>query len=235
MKILATVCARKGSKGVRNKNIRMVNGKPLIFYTIDLLKRWGKADRIVCSTDSLEIAKCAREAGAEVPFMRPAELATDTMGKIPVLKHALTSCEKEYGHRFDIVVDLDPTSPLRKKADLDAALKLFKSSKVDLVYSVAPARKNPYFNMVELDEKGVPHLSKKLNRKVIRRQDAPKVYELNASIYIYDRDHLLKMDSVFDGKAAIYVMEDSSAVDIDSETDLHFVEFILTRGLFKYD
>jgi CMP-N,N'-diacetyllegionaminic acid synthase len=235
MKILATVCARKGSKGVRNKNIREVHGKPLIAYTIELLKRWNKADRIVCSTDSEDIARAAREAGALTPFLRPKELATDEAGKIPVLKHALVTCEKEYGTKFDIIMDLDPTSPLRQLADLDAALALFHSKKVDLLYSVAEAKKNPYFNMVELDENGFPRLSKKLPNKVVRRQDAPKVYELNASIYIYDRDHLMKMDSLFTGKAAIYVMDAPSAVDIDNEVDLHFVEFLLERGLFKYD
>jgi len=235
MKILATVCARKGSKGVRNKNIREVHGKPLIFYTIELLKRWNKADRIVCSTDSEDIANCAREAGAETPFLRPKELATDEMGKIPVLKHALTTCENEYKTKFDLVVDLDPTSPLRTLADLDKALDLFLSKKVDLLYSVAEARKNPYFNMVELDKKGFPRLVKTLPNKVVRRQDAPKVYELNASIYIYKRDHLLKMDSIFTGQAAIFIMDAPSAVDIDHEIDLQFVEFLLERGLFKYD
>ena len=235
MRILATVCARKGSKGVRNKNIKTVCGKPLIFYTIDLLKRWGKADRIVCSTDSEDIAKIAKESGAEVPFLRPKELATDEMGKIPVIKHAVTFCEKEYGTKFDAIVDLDPTAPLRKMEDLDKALEIFMKKKADLVYSVAEAKKNPYFNMVELDEKGAPHLVKTPKVRLARRQDAPKVYEMNASIYIYDRDHLLATDDLHSGKVAIYVMDAPSAIDIDREIDLQFVEFLMERGFFKYE
>ncbi|MFX1483471.1 MAG: cytidylyltransferase domain-containing protein [Promethearchaeota archaeon] len=152
MRILGTICARGGSKGVKNKNIRELDGKPLIYYTINTLREWGKADRIVCSTDSPEIAKLANKYGAETPFLRPKDLASDTAPKIPVIKHALHYCENEEGVNYDVVVDLDPTSPIRTTSDIDGALQNFIDKKADVLYSVTEAKKNPYFNMVELDE-----------------------------------------------------------------------------------
>jgi len=235
MKILATVCARKGSKRLKNKNIRMLNEKPLIFYTINILKKWGKADRIICSTDSKEIAEVAVRYGAEVPFVRPANLATDETSKLPVLQHAVKVCEKLYNTKYSIIFDLDPTSPIRKASDLDNAFNLFLNKKPDVLYSVCKARRSPYFNMVELNDKGYAHLSKPLKKKIYRSQDSPSVYDMNASIYIYKRDFLLQSSSVHSGKAVVYIMEDIAAFDIDREIDFKFIEFLLEKGVFKFD
>ena len=124
MNILITICARGGSKGVKDKNIRLLSGKPLITHTIDLAKNWDKASKIICSTDSDRIAEVARQSGAEIPFIRPVELATDSVGKIDVIRHALINCEKKYNLRYDIIVDLDCTNPMRTIEDLDNCLKI---------------------------------------------------------------------------------------------------------------
>ncbi|MEF8847731.1 MAG: acylneuraminate cytidylyltransferase family protein [Candidatus Thermoplasmatota archaeon] len=234
MKILSTICARGGSKGVENKNIRELQGKPLIAYTIEYLKNWDKADTMICSTDSKEIAGYAKKYGAEVPFLRPKNLATDKTAKFPVLQHAVKVCEKHYNEKYDILVDLDPTAPIRKQEDIEKAFVKFKNSNADVLYSVVEARKNPYFNMVEVDDQGYAHLSKKLEDTVVRRQDAPKVYDMNASIYIFDRDFILKNDGLHDGKEIIYVMDDISSFDIDREIDFEFIEFLLEKEVFQF-
>ena len=229
MKILVTICARGGSKGVKNKNIRELAGKPLIFYTIDAAKKWGKATRIVCSTDSPQIAEVAKECGAEVPFMRPPELATDEAGKVSVIRHTLVECQKIYGEKYDLVVDLDVTSPIRTSEDLEGCLKLYEKVHPDVVFSVLNAQRNPYFNMVEIDKDGFAVLCKDAG-EVLRRQDAPKVYDMNASIYFYNPKFLLSSEdvSIYSAKKKMaYVMEDDSAIDIDSELDFKIIEFLL--------
>ena len=134
MKILATVAARGKSKGVKNKNIRNLLGRPLISYTIEQLNRWGKFDKFIVSTDSKKIAAIARCYGVEVPFMRPAKLAGDNAAKIDVLRHALLEAEKYYNMRFDVLVDLDATAPIRQISDLDKCLKIFKEQKPKTFY-----------------------------------------------------------------------------------------------------
>jgi CMP-N-acetylneuraminic acid synthetase len=233
MKVLGTICARGGSKGVKNKNIREIAGKPLIAHTIEYFKKWKKADRIVCSTDSKKIADIAKKYGAEIPFLRPAELATNTAPKIPVLQQLVKFCEKQDNIKYDTIVDLDPTAPLRKRKFLEEAFKKFLENDTYNLYSVTKARKNPYFNMVELDENGYAHLCKESN--IVRRQDAKLVFELNASIYIYNRDFLLDTNALHSDKTIIYEMPSIASIDIDSELDFVFVEFLLKNGVFKFD
>lgn len=229
--LLATVAARGGSKGVKDKNIRPLLGRPLIAHTLLQLRAWGKQARLVVSTDSEAIAEAARAYGAEVPFLRPAELATDASGKMDALRHCLEGCEDHYGSRFDAVLDLDATAPVRRTADLDAMLGLYVKSGADCVFSVTPARKSPYFNMVELNADGSVSLSKALPGAVRRRQDAPKVFDMNASIYVYRREFLLdpanKMP--YSGRAFAHVMGEEAAYDIDTELDFAIVEMIMAR------
>lgn len=234
MRILGTICARGGSKGVINKNIRLLNGKPLISYSITALKAWGKANRIVCSTDSKKIQNIAKEYGAEIPFTRPAELATDDANKLDVLKHLLNICEEEENEKYDYIVDLDPTAPLRTVEDIKSAFNKLLNSDATLIYSVYKADKNPYFNMVELDKNGYAHLSKMPEKNITSRQKAPIVYSMNASIYIYRRNFLIETKSILNGKNIIYEMSDLS-IDIDRQIDFNFIEFILKNGMFKFD
>ncbi len=233
MNILVTICARGGSKGVKDKNIRPLMGKPLIAYSIEQAKRWARTTDIVVSTDSEAIAAVAKEYGAQVPFLRPAELAGDTTPKVPVIQHALRNTETVLNKKYDLVVDLDTTSPIRHKDDLENCYQEFVAKKPRLLFSVVKAHKNPYFNMVEVDKAGFAHLCKPLPDRVTRRQDAPIVYNMNASIYFYDRDALLQgfdNGSFFD-RSIIYEMDELSAHDIDREIDFKFVEFLVTERL----
>lgn len=239
MNILITICARGGSKGVKGKNIRLLAGEPLIAYTIATAKRWGKASNVVCSTDSEEIAEVARKFGAEVPFLRPADLASDTAGKIPAIRHALQACEKIYREKYDLVIDLDATSPIREVEDLNKCLEIFKEKNADVLLSVVESRKNPYFNMLELNEEGFAKISQTKGgerARILRRQDAPKVYDVNASVYVYSRSFLLDESNttvLSTDKLAVHVMPEISSVDIDSELDFKFIEFLVEKGLVK--
>ena len=228
MKILATICARGGSKGVPGKNIRPLCGKPLIAYTIETAQRCRLIDRIIVSTDSPQIADIARATGAEVPFTRPEELATDDAPKLAAIKHAVRFLETEQGYHSDIIVDLDPTSPLRTAEDVEACIRIVRDEGADNVFSVIKAHRNPYFNMVEVVD-GRVQLVKCLASAVVRRQDAPPVYDMNASIYAWKRYALMNNDSLFLETTRIYEMPEW-AKDIDGETDFKFAEFMIKEG-----
>lgn len=230
--LLITICARGGSKGVKGKNILLLAGKPLIYYTIEQAKQWGRARHIIVSTDSKEIAKIAEGYGVEVPFLRPVELATDESGKIPAIRHALIASEKKYEEKYNSVMDLDTTSPLRKVSDLENAYKLFLDRKPKTLLSVVPAHRNPYFNMVELGRNGKAYVCKP-SEKFTRRQDAPDVYDANASIYLYNRDYLLDENSktVISDNSIIYIMDPISRTDIDSELDFKYIEYLVKENI----
>ena len=232
MSILGTICARGGSKGVKNKNIRNLMGKPLIAYTIEQALNWGRASEVVVSTDSEEIADVAKKCGALVPFMRPKELAADDSPKIPSIRHAMLKCEEVYKKNYDTIVDLDPTAPIRSISDIENAYKKFIERESCTLFSVIRAHKNPYFNMVELDSLGKVSLCKKLLGGVCRRQDAPAVYSMNASIYVYRREYLAEEANkyAYSDDSDIYVMDDLSGYDIDREVDFRFVEFLVKEG-----
>ena len=234
--ILIVICARAGSKGVKNKNIRHLFGKPLIGYTIETALQWGKADHVIVSTDSSEISDVALEFGAEAPFKRPPNLASDHATKGDTIFHALQFCEEIYNKKFEIIVDLDVTAPLRTVKDLDNCLEIFLLKKPKTLFSVVEANKNPYFNMVELKENGFyslvkPFLNDEKERYIFRRQDTPVVYSMNASIYFYDRSYLLssKRKSPFTDKTCIYKMDEISGIDIDTELDFQKTEFLMSQ------
>lgn len=227
MNILVTICARKGSKRLKNKNLRLIDGKPLIAYTIEQALLWGRGNNVIVSTDSEEIASISREYGAEVPFIRPNKLASDTAPKLPVIKHAFHLMEKLNDVKYDLIVDLDPTSPLRLVEDIENAYQLMINKKCKNLFSVTAARKNPYFNMVELDENGFVHISKELENPVNRMQDTPKVYELNASIYMYWTKFLDDMENVITDQSIVYEMPQERSLDIDSKFDLRIVKSLL--------
>jgi len=232
--ILLTICARGGSEGVKNKNIRKLGRYPLIAHTIRQAKKWGRANRIVVSTDSANISDVSRDFGAEVPFVRPAELATSEAGKVDVIKHALKTCEDIYNEQYSIVVDLDPTAPVRDSKDLDSALKLFEEERPKTLMSVVRSRKNPYFNMVEVDDSNRVSLSKPVNTSIMSRQKAPIVYSLNASIYIYDRKFLTSTGtSCMTDDSIMYEMSEESSIDIDREIDFRFVEYLVREKLIS--
>lgn len=225
--ILCTICARGGSKGVKNKNIKELHGKPLIAYTIEQAKASGLFEHIVISTDSDDIANVAKQYGAEVFFKRSPEMASDTAGKLDVIKDAFERSEEYYNRTFDYLIDLDATAPLRSVEDIVNSFKQFKENNNDNLITAMPSRRSPYFNLVEQDKDGKVHLSKKLDSAVVRRQDAPKSYDMNASIYIWKRDIILNKNSLFLEKTGLYVMPEERSIDIDNELDFKFVEFLM--------
>lgn len=232
MSILCIICARGGSKGVKNKNIRNLFGKPLIAYTIEIAQKWGKFDNILVSTDSMEIKEMAENYGADVPFLRPSEISSDTAGKVDVWKHAVLFLESRGTHP-EIIIDLDVTSPLRTVEDIEGAYQKLIREELDMVFSVCKARKNPYFNMVELSGSGHPHLCKEVEKDILSRQTAPQVYELNASVYVFKRSILQTAKTVFVDNAGIYEMPQERSVDIDTEFDFSFVEYVMQKGKFS--
>lgn len=225
--VLCTICARGGSKGVKNKNIKELHGKPLIAYTIEQAKASRLFEHIVISTDSDDIANVAKQYGAEVFFKRSAEMASDTAGKLDVIRDAFKRSEEYYNKTFDYLIDLDATAPLRMTEDIIDSFTQFKENDNDNLITAMPSRRSPYFNLVEQDENGKVYLSKKLDNKIIRRQDAPKSYDMNASIYIWKRDIILNENSIFLEKTGLYVMPEERSIDIDTEFDFKFVDFLM--------
>jgi len=232
-KILCTICARGGSKGVKNKNIKELNGKPLIAYTIEQAKDLGLFDHIVVSTDSDVIASIAQEYGAEIFFKRSADMASDTAGKLDVIRDAFIRSEEYYHTSFDYLIDLDATAPLRNVEDIINSFKQFQENDNDNLITAMPGRRSPYFNLVEQNKEGKVYLSKTLDSAIVRRQDAPKSYDMNASIYIWKRDAILNEKSLFLEKTGLYVMPEERSIDIDTELDYKFVEFLMKENDVK--
>ena len=229
MPILCTICAREGSKGVIGKALRLLNDKPLVAYTIEQALSANIFDHVVISTDSKKIAEKSKTFGAEYFFIRPKELATDTSNKLDVIRHALLEAEKIYKKKFEIIVDLDITSPLRDVADIQKALKNFLDTNSDNLISACPSKKNPYFNMVEIVNNRV-QIIKKTQKQIIHRQKAPKTYEMNAAIYIWKREVILNSNELFTDKTCLYEMSEKQSFDIDTEHDLNIVEFLLKKN-----
>lgn len=228
--ILCTICARGGSKGVKNKNIKQIGGKPLIAYTIEQAKASELFEHIVISTDSDEIANISKAYGAEVFFKRIDEMANDTAGKLDVIKDAFKRSEEYYNKKFDYLIDLDATAPLRKVEDIINSFNQFIENNNDNLITAMPSRRSPYFNLVEQDKDGKVYLSKKLDSSIVRRQDAPKSYDMNASIYIWKRKTILNENSLFLDNTGLYIMPEERSIDIDTELDYKFVEFLMKEN-----
>jgi CMP-N,N'-diacetyllegionaminic acid synthase len=232
MNILITICGRAGSKGVKNKNIRNFLGRPLVDFTIgaaSLFKEKNKDkghDIDICiNSDSTELLKIA-ELNDVTGIKRPEELAQDDSAKILVIKHSLNYMEEKLGKRYDFVIDLDITSPLRKVDDIEDALnKSIENKEADVVFSVVNSRRNPYFNMVEVANGQIRKIK---DSNFVARQQAPRVYDMNASIYCFKRDSLIERlkDSVFDGVCDIILMKDTAVLDIDSEEDFELMSIL---------
>lgn len=226
-RLLAIIPARGGSKGVPRKNLRLLAGKPLIAYAIETALASG-VDRVVVSTDDPEIAAVARQYGAEVPFIRPVELARDDSPEWLVWRHAIrTLGVAEGGQRIDVLVCIPPTSPLRAVEDVDLCIRTLLESDADVVITVKPAERNPYFNMVVLDSEGYARLALS-GQAIHHRQSAPPVFDMTTVAYAARQDFVLKADSMFEGKVKAVVVPAERSLDIDTELDFRFAEFQLS-------
>lgn len=230
MKTLVIIPARGGSKGIPHKNIKPLNGKPLIEYTIDVAREIVCDEDICVSTDDKEIVSVVENYGLKVPFIRPDYLATDTTGAYEVLLHALSFYE-EMGLKYDNILLLQPTSPFRLASHVKEALLLY-SSNIDMVVSVKSVSANPYYNCFEEDEMEFLHISKG-DGIYIRRQDAPKAWEFNGAIYIINSESL-KLTSLSKFKKIMkYEMDDIHSLDLDTMLDWTIAESILNNYMIE--
>ena len=228
MRVLVIIPARGGSKGIPHKNIKPLNGKPLIYYTIDVARGIVDDKDICVSTDDPEIIKCVEDYGLKVPFVRPLELATDTAGTYEVLLHAIDYYESR-GQEYDVVVLLQNTSPFRTVEQVKDALSLYKEG-IDMVVSVNETRTNPYYNCFEDDEDGF--LKKTIDNKlIVRRQDAPITYEFNGAVYIFNTLRLKQEHFSKFPKKRKYVMDEHHSVDLDTMADWNYAEYLMLNHL----
>ncbi len=239
MRIIVTICARGGSKGIPGKNIKLIAGKPLIEYTFEVARQFKAyyADTdIALSTDSKEISDLAVQSGFQVPYHRPEVFATDHAGKIGAISDVLVYYENLRQMRYDFVLDLDVTSPLRNLNDLSKAFQMIRNDQEAYnLFSVSPANRNPYFNMVEKGEDGYYHLPKKLSNDIISRQTAPKVFDLNASFYFYRRIFFDKgFQTAITDKSLIYEIP-HTCFDLDHPVDFEFLSFLIVNNKIDFN
>lgn len=226
MSTVITICARGGSQGLPGKNIRPLLGKPLIAWTIEQALACRLAAAVYVSTDDPVIAEVAKAAGARVPFIRPAELATSSAAKVPVIRH-LVDWVEVHDQPVARVIDLDPTSPLRDIDDILACAALLDSD-TDVVITGYASDKNPYFNMVERKSGGFYERVCIPPNEVAARQSAPKVYAMNASIYTWHR-HTLADSLWAHARIRLHEMPRERSIDIDHEIDFQLVELLMKK------
>lgn len=238
-RVLLTVCGRAGSKGFKNKNLKTFCDRPLVYYSLSaagllMAQRPDLAVDICLNTDSQPLAELVLAKYPEVEVVwRPEELAGDTVPKMAVFQHSLAEMEKRRGYVYDFHIDLDITSPLRQGFDLPRAVEMFEAEPgLDLVMSAAPSRRNPYFNMGRLNEEG--YACRIIENSNTARQQAPKCYDINASLYVFARSFLTGnlASDLWKGKVRIYEMFDTGILDIDSEEDFMLMQVI---GRHLYD
>lgn len=226
-KVIAFIFARRGSKGVPGKNIKLLGGKPLIAHSIELALKCPSIAKVIVSTDSPEIAEVAKKYGAEVPFLRPAHLAEDNSSEWLAWRHAVTEVQK--AETFNYFISLPATSPFRSVEDVDNALSLLKEDKVDFVISASPSERNPWFNMIKLGETGFVELVNIPATPIVRRQDAPKVWDVTTVVYATTPEYILTHSKIFEGNVKFVEVPKERALDIDTPYDFMLAEFLYSN------
>lgn len=239
MAVLITICARDGSKGIPGKNIKLLNGKPLIGYSIDAAKTFQnhlKDTDIALSTDSDEIKRVAESCGLHTTYTRPDALAGDTTGKIDAITDVMHYYQQIHGKSYDYVLDLDVTSPLRNLNDLMTAFDILKNNPEAVnVFTVSPASRSPYFNMVELKPNGFYAQVKKPETNVFTRQSAPTVYDMNASFYIYRQTFFERgLKGAITDHSLIYAVP-HLCFDLDHPVDFEFLSYLMANHKLDFE
>jgi CMP-N,N'-diacetyllegionaminic acid synthase len=231
MNRVCTILARRGSVGLPGKNVRLLEGVPLVSWSIRHAHATGLFNVVVVSTDDPLVREIALIENVDLVVARPRKLATSTASKIPGIRHAVAKAEAEFGQRFDVVVDLQPTSPLRSLEDIHGAVELLESELPDVnVVTGCQSHKSPYFDIVERDDQGFIALVAGTEKPIARRQDASITYDLNGAVYVWWREHLNKVESAISARTLLFAMPGERSVDIDSELDFHFAEFLRARS-----
>jgi CMP-N-acetylneuraminic acid synthetase len=228
MKYVALICARSGSKGLPGKNIKLLGNTPLIGWAIKIAKKNENISRVIVSTDSEDIAKIALKFGAEVPFMRPKELALDNSPEWLVWRHAVNYLENENKEKFDGLVVLPVTAPLRNQKDVNNCIEEFEKGDVETVITVSEAHRNPYFNMVVNDKDGFSSLVINPNEKHNRRQDAPNIFDMTTVAYVVNTDFVSSFDGIFEGRVRSVNIPKERAIDIDTLYDFKIAEYLIS-------
>lgn len=232
--IVAFVFARGGSKGLPGKNLASLDGIPLIGHAVRTALATRGVSRCVVSTDDEAIAEAARGFGAETPFVRPAELATDAAPEWLAWRHAITAVRAADGP-FDVFLSVPTTAPLRDVADVEACLATYAAGGADIVVTVTEARRNPYFNMVTVDADGAAALVIQPRAAITGREAAPRVYDMTTVAYAADPDFILRADRIFDGRVRAVVVPPERAIDIDTPLDLRLAGLLLAERRRKDD
>lgn len=227
MKYIALICARGGSKGLPGKNIKLLNGIPLIGWSINIAKQIKRVSRVIISTDSQDIASIAKEYGAEIPFIRPKELALDTTPEWLVWRHAINYLENQKSNEIDNLIVLPATSPLRSVEDVNNCIDEFEKGEADSIITVSDADRSPYYNMVINDNNGFSSVVIN-NNDIIRRQDSPKVYDMTTVAYIVNFMFVKNSNNIFDGKVRSVMIPKERAIDIDSMLDFKIAEYLIS-------
>lgn len=225
MSVVAFVFARGGSKGIPRKNLSLLAGKPLVAWSINAARACPEVRRIIVSTDDAEIAEAALRHGAEVPFIRPAELATDTSPEWLAWRHAVDYVIQKDG-TFDTFLSVPTTSPLRASEDLSSCVAALDES-CDAVVSVTPATRNPYFNMVRGNPDGTVEIAMRGAERFSTRQSTPAMFDITTVGYAVRPAYILSAQSLFDGRVKAIVVPKERSLDIDDELDLEFARFMI--------
>ena len=227
--VIAIIPARGGSKGLPGKNIKAMNGKPLIWYTINSAKKSKFVDKIIVSTDDNEVAKISKKYGAEIPFMRPKELARDDSLAIDNYIYTIDRLNKKFNYGIVEFIILQPTSPLRTSLDIDTAIQIFEEKKADSVISISEVIHPPIWSK-RIDEKGIlrNYFNIEIGNK--NRQEIKKVYMPNGAIFVFKFSLLKEKYSYYSDKTYPYVMPLERSIDIDSKLDFEFAEYLLKKN-----
>jgi len=222
-KIVAIICARLGSKGLKKKNLKNFNGKPLVYWTINFAIKSRIFYKVLVSTDSSKIIKIARKLGATVMFKRPKILSGDKISEIKVWKHLLKIYYKKYKEKPSTVVSLSPTSPLRKKVDIVNAINEFNKGFFDIVITGSRSNRSPYYNVVEKKNR---YFKTVVEKNLVSRQETPITYDVNTIAYVTSYKNIFKIKNIFKNKVGLIETPKSRSVDIDDRTDFKFAEYL---------
>ena len=234
MKAVAFIFARGGSKGLPGKNVRLLCGKPMIAWSIEHAKAVSRISRVIVSTDSEEIAAVARQYGAEIPFMRPDELARDDSPEWLAWQHALNYMLQTDGNLPEAMVSIPVTAPLREAQDIERCLDDFAQGGADVVVTVSEAHRSPYFNMVKCNQDGTVGLVIPPTVDVSRRQDAPAVFDMATVAYVANPQFVLTKSSLFEGRVRAVTVPVERAIDIDTLLDFRIAECLM-KGISHGD
>jgi N-acylneuraminate cytidylyltransferase len=227
MKATAFIFARGGSKGLPGKNIRNLGGKPLIAWSIEHALVVKRIERVIVSTDSDEIAAVALTYGAEAPFIRPAELARDDSPEWLAWRHALGYLLEKEGALPEVMVSVPTTAPLRLPIDIENCLDEYEKGGADMIITVSDAHRSPYFNMVTTKTDGTVGLVIPPQSAIVRRQDAPVVYDMATVAYVVSPEFVMTHNAAFEGRVRAVIVPTRRAIDIDTLLDFQMAECLL--------